>query len=425
MNKYIKTLAFAALSSFALVSCSDNWEPADVTGTGHVAFKGIDVVNATSSRASADVSKFIVTVKDDAGAIVNQWKYAEMPEIISMPVGTNYTAEVISHVQEKAAWDAPFYKGVSEKFNIVNNEITEVNPIICKLSNIKVSIKYSDALKAVMGDDCKVTVIANDEGRLVYDKNETRAGYFEAIEGSTTLIATLTGTINGNQEEIVRIFTDVEAGQHRVITYSIKQGDSTIPDETGYVDPSSGISIDMSTIDESVDGNVNPGEEDTISGDRPGHEDPEQGKDPVNPDNPDDPSQDDAKINVVASWTSDLDAEAVPVDGETYLVTIDSDKPLTNLIVKIISESLTDEMLTGVGLGATFDLAHPGDLKDALSGSFGFPVEDEVIGQTHVEFDITPFVPLLNIYPDELHQFELTIKAEDGLARTVTLNFRT
>lgn len=425
-------MAIAAAALLGFASCSDNWEPGgnQENGMGQAKFGGIDVVNSENivSRASVDVSNFIVTVVNGEGATVKEWKYSEMPEIITLDVANDYVVNVISHQQEKAAWDAPYFEGSSEKFSIKNNEITEIGKISCKLANIKVSIRFSEGMKAAMGSDCKVTVVANDEGRLEFNANETRSGYFQALEGSMTLVATFTGTVNGNYEEIVRSFKDVEAGQHRIITYSLKSGDPTIPDEYGNIDPESGISVDMDTIDETIEGNVPPGDEDVIDGDRPGKEDPEdpnEPEDPNNPDNPENPDDPSEDLFTIDGGIIDLNGENIPVEGEKYVVTIDSKNPLSNLVVEIISESLNDDMLSSVGLSATFDLAYPGALEDALRDSFHFPVGNEVIGQNHVVFDITDFVPLLNIYKGEIHKFKLTIKDQSGNEKVVTLTFRT
>lgn len=254
------SIAVAAAVLFA--SCSDDWTPnMENDGVGQLAKGDINIINGENllCSASVDVSGFIFAVSDSKGAVVSQWIYGQMPEVVTIPVGSEYIAKVISHNQQKAAWEAPYFEGVSESFDIVKNRETELGVIQCKLSNIKVSVRFSDDLKNVMSDDCKVTVIANDEGLLEYTPDETRAGYFEAVEGSTTFITTLTGTINGHYVEIRRAYTDVAAGQHRIISYTL------VPDETGAIDASSSIAINIATIDESIEGNVYTGEDDNDS----------------------------------------------------------------------------------------------------------------------------------------------------------------
>lgn len=254
------SIAVTVVALFA--SCSDDWTPnMENDRVGQLAKSDINIINGENlfSSASADVSGFIFAVSDSKGAVVGQWIYGQMPEVVTLPVGTGYTAKVISHNQQKAAWETPYFEGVSDVFDIVKNQETELGVIQCKLSNIKVSVRFSDDLKEVMSDDCKVAVIANDEGLLEYTPGETRTGYFEAVEGSTTLITNFTGTINGHYLEIQRAFTDVAAGQHRIISYML------LTDETGAIDASSGIAINLTTVDESIEGNVYTGEDNNDS----------------------------------------------------------------------------------------------------------------------------------------------------------------
>ena len=418
-----KIFSTIAIATFMMSSCSDNWAPStDDEGVGQLRMDAINVTNAENviNRAGVDVSNFIVSINNADGETVKRWKYSEMPEVVTLPVDEGYYIDVISHNQEKAAWEAPFFKGSSEKFNIVKNQLTNAGTITCKLSNIKVSIKFADDLKKIMEDDCKVTVIANDAGLLEFTANETRSGYFQAIEGSSTLVATFTGTIRGSYEEIRKVYTDVEAGQHRIITYSVKSGDPTIPDENGNIDIADGISIDMTTIDESVNGNVST-DEDIIDGDRPGQEEP------VNPEpdqpTPDEPSEKFFTFNTSISLTETNQA----VEGKDYSIDIVSVNPLANLKVKIESNYLTDEFLASVGLVSEFDLANLTPELSAMlgEGGFGFPTGDQVKGSKSVKFDLTPFIPLLNLSPtpNDIHKFHLTVVDDKNNSETVVLTF--
>ena len=418
-----KIFSTIAIATFMMSSCSDNWAPStDDEGVGQLRMDAINVTNAENviNRAGVDVSNFIVSINNADGETVKRWKYSEMPEVVTLPVDEGYYIDVISHNQEKAAWEAPFFKGSSEKFNIVKNQLTNAGTITCKLSNIKVSIKFADDLKKIMEDDCKVTVIANDAGLLEFTANETRSGYFQAIEGSSTLVATFTGTIRGSYEEIRKVYTDVEAGQHRIITYSVKSGDPTIPDENGNIDIADGISIDMTTIDESVNGNVST-DEDIIDGDRPGQEEP------VNPEpdqpTPDEPSEKFFTFNTSISLTETNQA----VEGKDYSIDIVSVNPLANLKVKIESNYLNDEFLASVGLVSEFDLANLTPELSAMlgEGGFGFPTGDQVKGSKSVKFDLTPFIPLLNLSPtpNDIHKFHLTVVDDKNNSETVVLTF--
>lgn len=435
----MKTKLYTLLLSLALVTgltgCNDKWSP-DLVGadSGRLSTESltVDVVNAEQvieSRATIDLSNFIVSVYNNAsGELANRWAYSAMPELPVFPVG-DYTVKVYSHEQEKAAWEAPYFYG-EKTFSIKKDEITNVGTVVCKLSNIKVTIKFTDALKAVAGDNVQVVVRANDAGSLTYGINETRAGYFEAVEGSTTLTATFTGTVSGYDEEFINVFTDLAAGQHRIITFSLKGGETEIPDETGKIDPTDGINVDVSVIDVSLGGNVNTGDEDIIDGGKRPGDNEQLPEDPNKPDNPgpDEPQPGEDAVTFTSELFPDFNAtyNAADLEGKDAIVNIHSEKGLSKLVVTINSDGLTEEVLDGVGLAKSFDLATgktldgSKDLSEGLKG-LKFPVGSEVIGATDLKFIITDFVPLLGIYPGSN---EFKIEATDADNKTFSISLK-
>ena len=65
----------------------------------------------------------------------------------------------------KAAFDAPFYLGESNQFSIEKDKVTDnIGTIVCRLSNVKVSILFDPELKAVMDADAKVSVKVGENG---------------------------------------------------------------------------------------------------------------------------------------------------------------------------------------------------------------------------------------------------------------------
>lgn len=434
MKTKIYSLAILTATALSLGSCADNWNGGEPSGNdfGQLSKHSIDVVNgeniiSTASRAGYDISNFIVTIRNSAGAQVGQWRYAEMPELVTLPVANGYTVDAYSHVQEKAAWDAPYFESQPVTFNITKDKITEVETVKCKLANIKVTIKYSDDLRRALGSDCKVTVIANDEGSLEFLPDETRAGYFQAIAGSTTLVATLSGTIDGSYAEVRTILNDVAAGHHRIITYSFAGGDPTPPDENGFFDPSTGIQISFDTVNETVEGGVDA-EEDNVSGTRPGQEEPEQPEDPGeddpnNPDNPDDPAEEAATFEATDSPNLKLDeVNVASADFGNAKVNITAPKGFKNLEVTIQTDSpLFEQILDEMNL-KHFDLAEPGDAEDSLV-SLELPIKDQVVGHTEVLFDITSFIPLL-VYPGN-HDFVIKVTDSQNNVSSMTLKFVT
>lgn len=425
MKSKILSLA-ALLVAMILPSCNESWQPdiEEKTGSVSLASMAVEVDRAEKvideqSRAGVDISSFIVTIRNSKGVVKGEWTVAKMPEIITLPVGT-YTVDVVSHQIQKAEWEKPYFKG-SQTFSVEDSQITDIGTVVCQFSSIKVTIKYTDKLFKQLGDDVKVTVVYNNESVLVFDKDEERSGYFEAIEDGTTMVATLTGTVCGCPENTFITVTDVKGGQHHIITFRIKDHNPEKPDETGGMQP--GFNIDATVVTDDINNDVPP-QEDVIPGERPGQEEPLP-DDPNKPDNPDNPDDNESEITVTSN---DFDVNAVntPTDGAKYIVNIHSKIGLAHLIVKIESEKLTREFLQGVGLTDEFDLAYPGDLEAALGegeGGFGFPVGEKVIGQTDVVFNITDFVPLLGIYSGE-HKFILTVQDEKGFSKVQTLTFK-
>ncbi|MDO4320614.1 MAG: hypothetical protein Q4C34_08565, partial [Bacteroidales bacterium] len=139
---------------------------------------------------------------------------------------------------------------------------------------------------------------------------------------------------------------------------------------------------------------------------------------PDNPDNPDDPKEDAIIYDTDLSW----DSPNAVVEGKPYLVTIKAKEGIANLRVKI--ESDNDEFLNSAGelLPLDFDLAYPGDYKEAFE-SISLKTGDDVIGATEVPFDITALVPFLGGFHGE-HKFTITVTDSKGnqLAKTLTFN---
>ncbi len=430
MKHYIKAFAAFCLA-FAMAACIEDVNPAvaeEAEGVLSLSSMDVDVSVAEvvlhsakghdgQSRSSMDLSQFVITITNSAGRTVRTFKYADMPEILSLPVGTGYTLNVKSHDVQKAEWSKPYYLG-SAKFDITADAITEVGQITCKFSNIKVTIKYDDKIAGKLGDDLVVRVVANDEGLLEFGPHETRSGYFQAIEGSTTLVATLTGTINGSYEEAQKIITDAKAGHHHVITFRPKQLPEPDP-EKGNID-TGGLGIDVTVTEEDLNSNVNASE-DLIDGtEQPGKED--WGDDPETPVVPVDPTGEITFDKGALSFDAPNNVKDFG-DGPDQLpakVVIKSKNPIAKLLVKIESDNANFLEAVADLMPTEFDLADPetDELANALS-SIGLKVKDEVKGQTEVPFDITGLVPMLDIYSG-VHKFTLVVEDNAKPATTET-----
>ena len=428
MGIKIYPLIVAIALSVGLASCHDvNWRQDVSNGkTGEVNLKsiGLEVSDAekvvNSSRASVDVSGYLVKITGSDGSSVQQWTYSDMPEVFTLPVG-KYSVAVESHRQAKAEWDAPYYAG-SKAFEITDGNITPVGVINCRFSNIRVSIFYDEQLRKNMGADTRVVVECNDEGQLVYLPDETRSGYFEAIEGSSTLVVTFTSTIGGKLVELRKTFTDIEAGQHHKLTFKAKDGNGTIPDELGFIEILEGLYLDATIISEDITADI-PMEEDIIEGEtRPGTEDGGEEPDP----GPDPGEDGDIELKSEnLSFTSPMNV--ADLDGKEYVVNIRAKAGVAHLVVKIGTDNAEfSGVLAEMGIPMEFDLAYPGENEEIFRDSLGFPTGIDVLGKGKDEpivFDITQFVPLLGIYHPSVNTFSLSVTDANGKLETKALTF--
>lgn len=97
---------------------------------------------------------------------------------------------------------------------------------------------------------------------------------------------------------------------------------------------------------------------------------------------------------------------------------------IAGFTVQIDSPALTPEILGAIGLSETLDLVNPGSMAEVLQG-LGFPVGDQVLGQSSVTFDISSLVPMIALIynEDSDHKFALTVTDTKEQVTTKTLTF--
>lgn len=434
MKHSILSVAAAAALAIGLGACHDDCQiknDGNASGTLSFASMSVDVSVAenvirhtparaaaeTGSRAAVDLSDFIVTVTDAEGAIAGQWTYSTMPEIMTLPVASVYTVDVKSHEVQKAEWSRPYYCG-SKTFDITEGAVTEIGEVRCTFSSIKVTIKFDDELLKKLDGDAVVNVLANDEGSLDFTPSETRSGYFAAVNGSSTLVATFDGKVSGSPTHLQRVFADVAAGQHRIITFKARIPGLEPDPETGTINPD-GIGVDLEVESVDLNGNVNVGEDPIIGGDSPWK--------PPTPPTPPGPGPEDPESEF--SFESEgqalsFDSPNTPVEGTNGKINIYSKLPIAHLRVNISTTSASFESAVGEMVGLAFDLAYPDDSKNetAKFSGLGFPVGDQVIGKNDLVFDITTFIPLLGAFPGT-HDFVITVEDNAGGSDSRRLTF--
>lgn len=437
MKKFSIYLAAIALTLGA-ASCDESWNPPTADeGTVSLNSLGIELSEAENLvRSRAEVpstDNFLVEIYNVQGALCGNWTYSEMPEVVTLPVGNGYRVDVRSHAIAKAEWEKPYYAG-SATFDIAKSKITSIGVVKCSFASLRVSVIFTERLRAMLGDDVEVTAVLNEDqtdGRLVFTPAETRSAYFDVADGESSLALNFHGSVNGYVENFSRVYTDIAAGQHRQVTFDVRDNGVEIPEESGTLDPTEGVYVTTEVTDEYVDGSTNIGEDILDPSDRPGQEEP------VTP-GPDEPGPEEPGDKELPEITSDyLDLKGVNLlsnfgtgEGQKPAsLVIKAPKGVKTLEVFIDSPTLDDSMLGSVGLATRFNLdsgesADGDDLSTALSG-LGFPVKEQVVNQEEVPFDITGFMEILGLVgAGELHKFIITVTDNDGKVETATLQLQ-
>lgn len=502
---------------------------------------------AAQTRAVTEATPdYLVRIYNSSDECVLDTTYGDMqsqfndgPEqnLLALPVGT-YRLEV--HSQEPSSvpdveWEAPTY-GTTYDFAVLRNHtsdspLTIADEVICKLSNIKVTVSISADLAELLGDDTKSTVTLGS-AVAEFTKSESRAAYFRPQNSDgDTLEFKLTGTKDGKPAELSKTITGVKAGQWRKIMLSIvyaETGDIKIVVTVDSFVQDSEITINSTEslwepeLDEGTD-------RPTLTW--PGHDlaQPvaldESMYDPSGTFNGTAPAltlsaadgiqtlllgitSDNAAFRteiIEAAGLTDVDlcgtisrlhpfyglqvtagATEATIDlesimylffgyegshtltfnmtdnkGRNAVATLqfnygkgtaeedpsivcrqfDIDQPHTTqtgdeidvdiktasgiqaFVVSIISETLNEEVLDAVGLRPTFDLCNitdPEELAALTSDDIGFPVNDDVKGQTSMTFSVTKFTGMLSAFPGT-HQFKLAVTNAEGSTTTKTL----
>lgn len=449
MKIYNKILLGSLISLGILTGCKNEdpfYKSEAENGTGRLLTSSIVVhVNAeiVSTKAvvqTPDAKDFTVDFNNtDTGKTVSSYKISQLPEVVTLPVG-NYVAKVhYGNPDVVAEFDSPYYEGNSEKFSIINGKILDtLEPIICSLQNVRISIFFDSALLEVCESDAKVSVKVGDSGELSFYPSTESDGYFKYVTNSHTLAATFSGTVQGTYITENKTFDQINPGTYYRITFKLKNPE-TGSIEPGGIEQQGDLKIvasvtyhDYTTEDGYT--NVDPDTEEYLEDDMR----PTQPEDPKDEPTPDEPKEgapyitsDDVDVNEVTILTDDMDSLVVKIISPT---------PITGFICIIDSSTLTPEELKSVQLDSELDLVNDkyekeegeevSTLWQQLDG-LGFPVGKKVTdapqnadGDYEVIFDITQFVPMLNALGAGDHNFIFNLENEGGYKSSSTLRLK-
>lgn len=382
---------------------------------------GIDV--STTRAIEADIDDFTILFNSESLDQPVKYKYAEMPEIVTLPAG-KYTVTATYGENRDAAWENPHFLGSSEEFEVNPMEITSyIDPILCRLENIKVTIDFDDLLREHMSADSYVEVKVGDASSLIYgipEADAEKAGYFKHTE-EISLVAVFNGVVDGSKISETKSMKDIEKGNHYKITFKLHQGSDS--DFSGNPDIDFDIDATVSVVN--VNTNVPLIEDKALDdNERPTEDDPKGDDDNKDPSNPDIPAAD--APTITAEAPVNLDAVNNGNGMTTCVLYIDSkhEDGIIELYCDIDSPSLTQETLQEINLDTRLDLVNtPEEMQEGFQ-TLNLPY---LVGhQKHVVFDISRFISILGgvSEPGSLHKFTLTVKDANGTcSRTLQIKY--
>lgn len=433
---------FFLISVFALgllAGCSkDEYNPNDISeGKGAVSLSlsssgsftnpsggisgydsGISLV--TKSGEEADIDNFYVKILRNGVAIMTFEKYSEMPTSIEIAPGT-YTMEAGSHGQSDAAFSQPIFYGVSDSFVVEAGKVVPVS-VTCKLINMKVTIKYTEAFGREINSDFEIAV-TNGKGNLIFDKTTIDngiSGYFTVGD----LVLRLTATKRQGGDEVLHEVSipGGAAQDHFVVTFDAQEtGDVIFGGESGS---QSGIIIDY-TLNNKEQDIIIPGEDETPveEPDVPGEGENPDGSDPSDPSDPANEYLPEITGDGIGTAKVVTAAEMNSANINVYLKTLNG-KTIKDVIVDIQSDVLTADVLSVFFGSNKFSLVNTGNYTSNMQALGLIPADGEqpIEGRSEYTFKIGGFMPALFAIDKERisHKFIITLIDSDDKSTTET-----
>lgn len=271
----MKKLMLIMAMAIGLVACHD--EKIDLTGkgdgggkeaVGYISFASDGVsVNIDNEAAAGEIAPkgtragesecdaYTVEIWNEAGEKITSFlygeresEYAEGKGGISVPVG-KYTVKAYSNIPEKAS-STPEYAGEAV-VEVEKNKVAQAS-ITCKLSSVKVSVRFDPILASLINDaaQSRVALGKNDISEYTFTgrpvtpaaaDNTLTTGlqkmdwgaeggyiYLRPNEAQNPLFVYLTAVYNGSNinNQALHVCDDAKPGEWRQVTVKLDNGDS-------------------------------------------------------------------------------------------------------------------------------------------------------------------------------------------------------
>lgn len=201
-----------------MMACTEN----DNLGQVGYLYLGVNEDNTTITRSKPvtdeELRVDIISSSGDTIRTYTDYTTQVKGQKLNLPAGT-YKVAVSSVKDGGAAWEMPFYSGVEEVV-IKADEITQTQ-VTCQIANTKVSVKYI-GLDKYFTDYCDT--VCTNAGKLIYAKDEYRAGYFTS-EGDLTANLYLRNK-DGNTFVLKKTIRDIAPRTHYTLKYTVEEESS-------------------------------------------------------------------------------------------------------------------------------------------------------------------------------------------------------
>jgi hypothetical protein len=174
-----KLLSLLALSLILMYSCKKE-DPEPQAENGKLILEigmsiYVDEIDNRLKSANAIEDFKVAIYNADGSESISFETLALMPDTIELAPG-DYYVEAHSDNNLPAAFENPYYYGVSDVFSISSNTQQAIQ-VTCSLANTIVSVIYSD--NVMNNFDEYSTTVSTSLGSLIYNSEETRPGYFQ------------------------------------------------------------------------------------------------------------------------------------------------------------------------------------------------------------------------------------------------------
>ena len=427
--------------ALAFASCDKDrfeYNTGDEQEFGTLSFAGLSIgvsedveylgTRAGDTTTEADGSyKIIITHSDGTVYFDKTYEEAKNTDGISLPAtkdGESYTlvARTTSADVPAAGWDTPVYGATVNNITITAGQESVLDDIVCTLLQHKVTVDYNDDFKKMVRGNCTTTATYNSNSALSFALNydeqsgrvtrEERAGYFNVVEGGTTLEVTFSGKMdlegdgNAKTYRMTKAFTDVKAKSWRHITFIKK------------IDEEGNATFDIMINDYAEDAPIEEGVDGVES---------VLGSDPNQP-------QGDGGIELVSTCDFDITKDViipnVVEEGVVnMLLTMQANVPNGVKKFSVAISSTSPGFTAALDVVAEYDEAAGGHVVDLVSpteknmGIFDivpFPHGAELNGATEILFNLSAAqIPIL-AFPGT-HSFVMTVIDAKGCKKDTTI----